>query len=116
MVGQGLTTWLRRRNDGLAAIATARAASGDARGVTTAVVLGLGARFATAGGLALATMTVLLALSAPLAAIPAPGAFSPLFWVAPLAAGVAVTAARCRLERWLLAAGLAVGFVITGLL
>lgn len=115
MAGQSLTTWLRRRNDGLAAVATARAASGDAGGVTTAVVLGLATRFATAGGLALATMVVLLALSAPLAALPARGTFSPLFWVAPLAAGVAVMAARCRLERWLLGAGLAAGFVISGL-
>lgn len=115
LAGQSLTAWLRRRNDGLAAIAEARAASGDAGGVRTAVVLGLAARFATAGALALVAMAVLVGLSGPLAALPARGAFSPFLWVAPLAACVAVTAARCRLERWLLGAGLAAGFVISAL-
>ena len=112
MAGQSLTTWLRKRNDRLAAIAEKRAIRGDARGVSAAVALGLAARFATAGGLALATTVALLALSVPLAAVPARGAFSPLLWVSPLAAAVAVTAARCRLERWLLGAGLAAGFAI----
>lgn len=112
MAGQSLTTWLRKRSDGLAALAEARAATGDAGGVRTAVILGLAARFATAGGLALATMVVLIALSGLLVAVPVRGTFSPFFWVAPLAACVAVVAARCRLERWLLGAGLAAGLVI----
>jgi mannose/fructose/N-acetylgalactosamine-specific phosphotransferase system component IIC len=115
LAGQRLTTWLRKRNDGLAGLAEERAASGDDGGVKTAVVLGLAARFATAGGLALVTMVALVALSGLLVSVPVRGTFSPFFWVAPLAACVAVAAARCRLERWLLGAGLAAGFVIGAL-
>jgi mannose/fructose/N-acetylgalactosamine-specific phosphotransferase system component IIC len=116
MVGQRVTTWLRKRNDALAASAGAAAGRGDARGVTLAVGLGLAGRFATAGAVALGGALLLALLAGPLAHLPSGREFSPVVWAAPVAGCVGVAAARCRLERWCLAAGAAAGLIAGALL
>ncbi len=107
MAGQSLTTWLRRRNDGLAAIARRGPRRGDAGGVRTAVVLGLAAALRDGGRRLRWRRWPCFSRCRVLSPrFRRAGRSRRFFWVAPLAACVAVMAARCRLERWLLGAGL----------
>lgn len=112
VVGQRATVWLRRRNEGLAAMAERRAARGDPGGVRAAVALGVGTRFALSGALAVTVMAALSIASRPLSGLSARGEFSPMFWAAPVGACAMVLAARGNLERLLLGAGFAAGLAL----
>lgn len=108
--GQKVTSVVRRFNVRYAEIARARAETGDARGVTAAIALGLATRFATAALLTAAALVVPLMLR-PMASVGAPGVFPTLLWAAPIAAAAIVAGGGVKSEGVYVVAGLAVGLV-----
>lgn len=111
VVGQSVTSHVRRLNVGYAEIAESRAEQGDARGVRAAVALGVATRFVTASLLAAALLTASLLLRF-LGSFTVGGAFPTVLWAAPVAAAAITIGGKGKKEIWFLAAGFAVGLVL----
>ena len=110
--GQWVTTAVRRLNVRYSDLAAARAERGDAGGVRAAVALGLLTRFATGAALGAAALTVAALLSGSLARARVEGSFATVLWAAPIAAAAVVVGSKGVLEKYLLAAGVAVGLLV----
>jgi mannose/fructose/N-acetylgalactosamine-specific phosphotransferase system component IIC len=111
VVGQGVTSHVRRLNVRYAAIAESRAEQGDARGVRAAVALGIATRFVTASLLAATLLTASLLLRF-LGSFAVGGAFPTALWAAPVAAAAITVGGKGKKEVWFLVAGFAVGLVL----
>ncbi len=111
VVGQRVTSHVRRLNVRYSTIAESRAEHGDARGVRAAVALGLATRFVTASLLAATFLTASLLLRF-LGSFTAGGVFPTALWAAPIAAATIAIGGKGKKEIWFLAAGLAAGLVL----
>ena len=110
-VGQRVTSHVRKLNVRYSAIAESRAEHGDARGVRTAVALGLATRFVTASLLAAAFLTASLLLKF-LGSFTVDGVFPTVLWAGPVAAAAIAVGGKDRREAWFLAAGFAAGLLL----
>ena len=111
VLGQSVTSHVRRLNVGYAAIAESRAEHGDGRGVGVAVALGIGTRFVTASLLAATVLTASLLLRF-LGSFTVGGVFPTVLWAAPVAAATITIGGKGKKEIWFLAAGFVVGLVL----